>query len=144
MRGLTELCDGLRRAGREVWIAFDTAGDRTDSLLHDFAYRAARGADHVAIAELHRYLRGREPEDLIERLRAGATDGGAVDVPVYNDELTALDAMVRDSHRGDVICVTALGQRPELFAWLEAHGAARFTPGSVRRHVAAVRRSRSS
>ena len=144
MRGLTELCDGLRRAGREVWIAFDTAGDRTDSLLHDFAYRAARGADHVAIAELRRYLRGREPEDLIERLRTGATDGGAGDVPVYPDEVTALTAMIRDSRRGDVICVTALGQRPELFEWLEAHGAVRFTPGSVRRHVAAVRRSKGA
>ena len=52
MRGLTELCDGLRRAGREVWLTFDTAGDRSDAILHDFAYRAARGADHVAIAEL--------------------------------------------------------------------------------------------
>ena len=60
MRGLTELCDGLRRKGREVWVAICTAGDRTDKILHDFAYRAARGADHVAIAELLRYLRGRD------------------------------------------------------------------------------------
>ena len=143
MRGLTEICDGLRRAGREVWLAFDTAGDRSDAILHDVAYRAARGADHVAIAELERYLRGRDARELIERLTAGAVDGGADLVPVYPDEVSALATMLEASRRGDVVGVTALGQRPELFAWLEANGAVRFTPGSVRRHVAAVRRSRS-
>ena len=142
MRGLTELCDGLRRAGREVWLTFDTAGDRSDAILHDFAYRAARGADHVAIAELTRYLRGRDPAELIERLRAGATDGGAPDVPVHPDEVTALARMLEASGRGDVVGVTALGQRSELFEWLETRGAERLPPGSVRRHVAAVRRSR--
>ena len=142
MRGLTELCDGLRRAGREVWLTFDTAGDRSDAILHDFAYRAARGADHVAIAELTRYLRGRDPAELIERLRAGATDGGALDVPVHPDEVTALARMLEASGRGDVVGVTALGQRSELFDWLETRGAERLPPGSVRRHVAAVRRSR--
>jgi cyanophycin synthetase len=143
MRGLTELCDGLRRAGREVWIAFDTAGDRSDAILHDVAYRAARGADHVAIAELERYLRGRDANDLIDRLTAGAVDGGAGDVPVYADEVTALATMLETARRGDVVGVTALGQRPELFGWLEAHGAERFTPAAVRRHVAAVRRSKA-
>jgi cyanophycin synthetase len=142
MRGLTEICDGLRRAGREVWLTFDAAGDRTDALLHDFAYRAARGADHVGIAELERYLRGRDPTDLIDRLTAGALDGGATEVPVFPHEVAALDAMMASSRPGDVVSVTALGQRPELFAWLDARGAERLTPGSVRRLVAAVRQSR--
>jgi cyanophycin synthetase len=144
MRGLTEICDGLRRRGRKVWLTFDTAGDRTDAILHDFAYRAARGADHVAIAELTRYLRGRDPAELIERLTAGAIDGGATDVPVHPDEVTALATILDASATGDVVAVTALGQRPELFAWLEAQGATRLTPGGVRRHVAAVRRTRES
>jgi cyanophycin synthetase len=142
MRGLTEICDGLRRGGRHVWLAFDAAGDRTDALLHDFAYRAARGADHVGIAELTRYLRGRDPQDVIDRLTAGAVDGGATEIPVYADEVAALDAMMASSRPGDLVGVTALGQRPELFAWLDAHGAERLTPGAVRRLVAAVRRGR--
>jgi cyanophycin synthetase len=144
MRGLTEICEGLRLAGRDVWLTFDTAGDRTDTLLHDFAYRAARGADHVAIAELEHYLRGRDPDDLIERLTAGALDGGATEIPVYPDEVTALGEMLSASRPGDVVGVTALGQRPELFAWLENRGAERLTPGAVRRLVATVRRSRAS
>jgi cyanophycin synthetase len=142
MVGLTELCDGLRRRGREVWLAICTAGDRTDEILHAFAYRAARGADHVAVAELPRYLRGREREDVIERLRAGAADGGADEVEVFADELSALRSMIQRSRRGDVVAVTALGMRPEIFAWLEERGAGRLTPVRVRRIAAAVRASR--
>ncbi|MGH2528530.1 MAG: Mur ligase family protein [Actinomycetota bacterium] len=142
MMGLTELCHGLRRKGREVWLAFCTAGDRRGDIIHAFAYRAARGADHVAVAELSRYLRGRDPQDIVERLRAGAVDGGATEVPVFPDEVHALALMVEQAKRGDVVAVTALGQRPEIFAWLQARGARRLGPGDVRRLVRAVRASR--
>jgi len=142
MLGLTELCDGLRRAGAEVWLAICAAGDRTDDILHRVGYRAARGADHVVIAELLRYLRGREREDVVKGLRAGALDAGADDVEIHPDELSALRAMLRRSRRGDVVAVTALGMRPEVFAWLGENGGARLTPAMVRRHVAVVRRSR--
>ena len=135
MSGLAEICHGLRRKGHDVWIAFGTAGDRTDRILHRFAQAAARGADHVAIAELARYLRGRDREDLIARLREGAADGGASDVPVYEDELHALRDTIERSRPGDVIAVTALAQRPELFAELGGRGAARLGPGAVRRLV---------
>ena len=63
MEGLVELCHGLRRLLREVWSCICAAGDRTDAILHAFAYRAARGADHLAIAEFLHYLRGRERAD---------------------------------------------------------------------------------
>ncbi len=43
MIGLTEVLNGLRRSGREVWLAICTAGDRTDAILHAFAFRAAVG-----------------------------------------------------------------------------------------------------
>jgi len=142
MMGLTELCHGLRRKGREVWLAFCTAGDRRGDIIHAFAYRAARGADHVAVAELSRYLRGHDPQDIVERLRAGALDGGATEVPVFPDEVHALAWMIEQAKRGDVIAVTALGQRPEIFAWLEERGARRLGPGDVRRLVRAVRASR--
>jgi cyanophycin synthetase len=143
MMGLTELCDGLRRAGREIWLGICAAGDRTEQILHDFGYRAARGADHVLVAELLRYLRGRERIDVIEGLRAGALDGGAEEVDVYADELSALRAMLTRSRRGDVLAVTALGMRPEIFRWLEENGARRPTPASVKRLVVGARESRA-
>jgi cyanophycin synthetase len=135
MIGLTEILGGLRRPGREIWIVICAAGDRTDKILHDYAYRAARGSDHLAIAELLRYLRGREREAVIERLSAGARDGGAVEIDVYADELAGLRGVLSRSKRGDVIGVTALGMRPEIFAWLEQAGATRMTPARVRQRV---------
>jgi len=142
MLGLTELAAGLRKPGREIWIAICTAGDRSDEILHAFAYRAARGADHVAIAELLRYLRGRERMDIVERLRVGARDGGIEEIDVHPDELAALRAMVERSSPGDVVVVTALGMRREVFAWLEEAGAVRPSPGRVKRLVTAARRGR--
>ncbi|MGZ8637050.1 MAG: Mur ligase family protein [Actinomycetota bacterium] len=141
---LTELCNGLRRSGRETWLAVCTAGDRSDRILHDFAYRAARGADHLVVAELLRYLRGRDRADLMERLRVGALDGGASEVDVYADELSALRAMLARSRRGDVVAVTALAMRSGVFAWLASAGAARLTPGRVRRAVLAAAASRTA
>jgi cyanophycin synthetase len=141
MVGLIELCHGLRRAGREVWLAICTAGDRTDKILHDFAYRAARGADHIAVAELLPYLRGRDRADVVDRLAAGARDGGAEEIDVFPDELAALKHMLRSSRRGDVVAVTALAMRFEIFAWLEDAGATRPTPARIRAIVRSVRGS---
>ncbi len=132
MISLTELCAGLRRAARETWLAICTAGDRSNEILHAFAYRAARGADHVVIAELLRYLRGRDRQDLVDRLTAGALDGGADAVDVYADELSALRAMLDRSRRGDLLAVTALGMRPEIFGWIRDRGGVGLTPGRVR------------
>ena len=46
----------------------------------------------------------------------------------FTDELTALQAMAGEAREGDVIGVTALGMRSEMFAWLEAQGATWMTP----------------
>jgi cyanophycin synthetase len=135
MLGFAEICEGLRRAGAEIWLVICAAGDRTDQILHDFGYRAARGSDHLAIAELLRYLRGRERQSTIERLIAGAKDGGAVEVDVYAHELAGLQGVLARSGRGDVIGVTALGMRTEVFGWLEGAGARRLTPARVKQLV---------
>jgi cyanophycin synthetase len=135
MRGFTEMCNGLLMPGREVWLVICAAGDRTDQILHRFAYAAARGADHVAVAELLRYLRGRERLDVIERLIAGARDGGAAEVDAYADELAGLRGVLGRSQRGDVIGVTALGMRNDVFGSLAEAGAKRLTPAAVKRLV---------
>ena len=142
MIGLTEVLDGLRRRGRAVWLAICTAGDRTDRILHAFAFRAAVGSDHLAIAELIRYLRGRSRENIVERLREGAREAGVDDVPVHEDELIALRTMVDGAKPGDVIGVTALGMRQEIFAWLDGNGGERLGPTEVRRIVKQARTSR--
>jgi cyanophycin synthetase len=140
MAGLVEMSRGLRRPGAEIWISFGTAGDRTNEILHGLAYTAARGADHVAIGELRHYLRGRNREDLVERLVAGAVDGGASDVPVFPDEMHALRWMLAGSARGDVVAVTALMQRAEIFAFMDERRARRVSPARVRQLARRARR----
>jgi cyanophycin synthetase len=142
MRGLVEICRGLRSGGEQIWIAFGSAGDRPNTHLHRLGYTAARGADRVAIAELHRYLRGRHADDLVRRLHAGVADGGQPDAPVFPTELDALEWMLRESHPGDVVAVTGLAQRSELFAYMREHGAAVMTPAEVKARVQPTRAPR--
>jgi cyanophycin synthetase len=139
MRGLVEVVEGLRRPGAETWLTFGTAGDRTQDILHGLGYLAARGADHVAIAELLRYLRGSDREDLVRRLQAGVVDGGAGEAPVHEDEVTALRSMLSQARPGDVVAITALGQRPEIFEMLERAGATQPSPARVRQLVRRAR-----
>jgi cyanophycin synthetase len=139
MEGLVEILQGLRRPGREIWLAIGTAGDRTDAILQGFAQTAALGVDHVAIAELLRYLRGRSREDIVERLRRGAARAGKHDVPVYADELKALRGLLEASEPGDVVGITALAQRSQAFRWLERRGARVLGPSEVRRLARAAR-----
>jgi cyanophycin synthetase len=125
MEGLVEICRGLRPPKGKVWLAYGTAGDRSDEVMHGMGYIAARASDRVAIVELHRYLRGRDPHDVIERLRAGAIDGGATDVPDFPTEMEGLVWMLNGSEPGDVLGITALAQRPEIFELMSERGAER-------------------
>ncbi|MGH2557264.1 MAG: glutamate ligase domain-containing protein, partial [Actinomycetota bacterium] len=141
MAGLVETCRGLCPAGGEIWLAYGMAGDRSDEILHGVSYLAARGADHVVITEQVIYLRGRDRQDLLDRLMAGVVDGGATDVPLFEEEIPALRWMLQTSRRGDVVAITALAQRPEIFAFMKEHGGTRIGPKRVRQ---LVRRSKGN
>ncbi len=143
MAGLVEVARGLRPPGKQVWLAYSAAGDRSDEIIHGMGYIAARGADHVAVCQLLHYLRGREPDDLIGRLRAGAVDGGKDpdDVPEFPDEVHALEWMLAGSKPRDVVALTALGQRAEIFEFMRTHGATRVGPSRVRALVRRARRA---
>jgi cyanophycin synthetase len=135
MRGLIEICQGLRAKEGRIFLAFGSAGDRTNVILHRLGYTAARGPDRVAIAELHRYLRGRDPKDLVERLQAGLADGGKPEAPVFATELEALEWMLTTSAPNDVIALTALAQRSEVFQYLRDRGGATVGPARIRELV---------
>ena len=140
MRGLLEICQGLRAPNGRVFLAFGSAGDRTNAILHRLGYTVARGADRIAIAELHRYLRGRDPNDLVRRLLMGLADGGKDEVPVFPHELEALEWMLTASAPNDVVAITALAQRPEIFQYLRDRGGASVAPLRIRELVERARR----
>jgi len=140
MRGLIEIAAGLRARGSRILLTFGSAGDRTNTILHRLGYTAARGPDRVAIAHLQRYLRGRDPQDLADRLQAGLKDGGKPPAAVFSNEIDALEWMLDESAPNDVIAITALAQRPEVFQFLRDRGGAPVGPARVRE---LVQRSRS-
>jgi hypothetical protein len=41
--------------------------------------------------------------------------------------------MIAHSKRGDVVAITALGMRPQIFRWLTSAGARRLSPAAVKR-----------
>ena len=123
LAGLLDVCRHLvggRGGGRgRVRLAFGTAGDRSDEILHNLGLLAGRGADEVVIAEKPHYLRGRELESMNAILRRGVADAGyRRDVPAYPTELAALEALLARSKRGDVAAVMAHAERQEIFDWL--------------------------
>src|SRR4029453_5111516 len=93
---------------------------------------AARGADTVVIGEKRKYLRGRDPAELVRLLSEGAATVGMTDVPSHPGELAALQALVPASGPGDVVALMAPAERAEVQARLAHEGGdlagARHTP----------------
>jgi hypothetical protein len=140
IEGLAEIAQGLSPEGAERGSrSAPPAIAMTRSCMARLP--SSRGADHVVIAELRRYLRGREADDLVRRLWAGAVDGGAAEVPAMPDEIAALRHMLDRSGTRDVLAITVLAQRPEMFALLDGEmGARRADAETVRTLVGRGRR----
>ncbi|MGI8998791.1 MAG: Mur ligase family protein [Candidatus Limnocylindria bacterium] len=122
--GLAGLMDVSRAVAgrRRVRLAFGTAGDRTDEILHALGVLAG-GADDLVIAEKRHYLRGRGNDEMNELLRAGARDGGYTgEIEALPNEMAATQALIDRAKRGDVCAVMAHVERTDLFRWLDAEG----------------------
>jgi cyanophycin synthetase len=130
--GLAGLMTVARAVARRcsVRLAFGTAGDRTDEILHGLGV-VAGAADDLVIAEKVHYLRGRDLDDMNTLLREGARAGGfGSKIPSVSSELEALQYLLGRATPGDVCVVMAHVERAELFAWLRSEG---FAPVDVDR-----------
>jgi len=134
LAGLIEVARDLAAAGRGmVRLALGTAGDRTDEILHRMGELSGAGAGEVVICEKRHYLRGRLLDEMNAILRAGIAAGGyARDVPSYPNELSALQALVERSRRGDIVVVMSHVERSEIFHWLAGAGFQSVSPARLR------------
>ena len=129
LTGLMEVARAIAGPNR-VRLAYGTAGDRTDEILHRLGVIAA-AADDLVICEKRHYLRGRDLEEMNELLRRGAREGGfSAEIGAQPTELDALRTLVDRAEPGDVCAVMAHVERRELFEWLESAG---FTPVAAER-----------
>jgi cyanophycin synthetase len=136
---LLEVARGLRLPGGRVLAMVGTAGDRSDELIRSLGELAAKGADTVVIGEKRKYLRGRDPAELVRLLREGAATVGMADVPTHPSELAALQALVPTCGQGDVVALMAPAERAEILTWLEDQGARLLDPDQLRARVVAAR-----
>jgi cyanophycin synthetase len=136
---LLEVARGLRLPGARVLASVGTAGDRSDELIRSLGELAARGADRIVVGEKHKYLRGRDPAELVGLLREGAATVGVTDVPAHPGELASLKALVASSGPGDVVALMAPAERAEILAWLAGQGATLLDPDQLRARVVAAR-----
>ena len=122
--GLVGLLDVARAVarGHRIRLAFGTAGDRTDEILHALGVLAG-AADDLVIAEKRHYLRGRDLEEMNEILRSGAREGGYTgEIEAQPNEVAAIRALLARAKRGDVCAVMAHAERAEVFEWLATEG----------------------
>jgi cyanophycin synthetase len=139
LESLVEVARGLVAPGGAVRLSLGCAGDRTDEAIEAMGAIAGRGADEVVLKIARKYLRGREPDELLGHFRTGLATVGVLDVPGYETELESLFALVPHARDGDVIAVMCHAERSEVDAWLVGRGGSVDDARTIRRKVVAAR-----
>jgi len=126
--------DGVRQVGRAVFgwpahrraLLIGQAGDRTNQDLADLAAVVAELApDRVMLKQMDRYLRGREPGEVLAQLREGLrTSGYDLDrVCQAESELEGVRALLDQSRAQDMLLLLVQVDLDAVVAELHARGA---------------------
>jgi cyanophycin synthetase len=139
LEALLEVARGLSAPGGAVRLSLGCAGDRADEAIVSMGEIAGRGAEQVVLKLAQHYLRGREPEALLELFREGLAKVGVLDVPGFGTELESFVALVPHALDGDVIALMCHAERAEVDGWIRAHGGKVDDARAIRRKVVASR-----
>jgi len=130
LSALLSVVQALRLPGGRVVTVLGAAGDRHDAQLREMGHLARHGSDEVLLALKSKYLRGRAPEDMLALLRDGAGDA-----PAYDDEVTALRAVLLGRHTQDAVAFLCHQDRPACEDVLRESGGRPMTYDEVRARV---------
>ena len=103
-------------------LCFGQAGDRTDEQIRELAQSAwSIGLDLVCIAELEKYLRGREAGEVFsiirdELIRCGASED---QIRYFGTESESFDAALAWAAAGDLVVILDLGRSSDIQARLK-------------------------
>jgi len=124
---LDAMLDVARRLvpeGARMHALTGSIGDRPDHVIVRLGELSVQRADVVAFAQKERFLRGRDPAELVELLQHGAKRAGRDEpVPVHDDELVGLAAMLDRTEPGDVVAFAVHAHLGDVNDWLRARGA---------------------
>lgn len=120
---LLEFAQYSRRDGGTLTAIIGTAGDREDSVFRALGEVAAKNADHVIRKDTTKYLRGREPGDMLRLMQEGVVNARA-ETP-SEEAPSEREACLRAFERvrpGDVVAVMCIEDYDFLLTYLDEHG----------------------
>ena len=103
--GLAQLIEFGRSltAGGRIISVIGTAGDRADESIVALGRIAAERSDYVIAKGTERYLRGRDPGELMDLYRRGASEHPDTPYDATHDEAAGLDRALEIARPGDVV-----------------------------------------
>jgi cyanophycin synthetase len=123
LRQLLSFAGHFRKAPGKLIAVVGTAGDRDDGVFRAIGEIAATEADRVIMKDSTKYLRGREPGDMLALMAAGVH---RVQSPVGTEtapgEREAALRAFSQAVEGDVVAVMCIEDYDFLLDWLEQHG----------------------
>lgn len=132
---LLEVMAGLRAPGGKLRLVLGVPGDRPADAVTAMGATGAQGTDQIVIAHKSRYQRGRHPEETDTLFRAGADSVGVPEVPAYDDELPATEALLATAGPRDVVAVMCIQEPATMDTWLHSQGATVDAPTTLRQKV---------
>ncbi len=122
LESLLDFAGTLKQPRGRVIAIIGTAGDRTDEALRGIGRIAAMRSDLVIVKGTEKYLRGRDPQELMSLYLEGLRAGGKAPVAIEPMELPALLRALGVAQPGDVIAIMAHEQIEEIVAHLRRIG----------------------
>jgi UDP-N-acetylmuramyl tripeptide synthase len=119
---------------RRRLVLLGQAGDRDDASILGLAAKAWEGRpDRILLKEMERYLRGREPGEVVGLLAAELEHLGAPEGVVgrASSELDAVRQALEWAQPGDLLLLLSHESRDEVLAWMERLGREGWQPGQL-------------
>ena len=139
LEALLDVARGLAAPGGAVRLGLGCAGDRADEAIIAMGEIAGQGAEEVALKVARTTCAVASAEDLLGLFREGLAKVGVLDVPGYETELEAFEALVPHALDGDVVALMCHAERAEVDGWIREHGGKVDDARSIRRKVVAAR-----
>ena len=120
---LLEFAQHYRKGNGTLIAIIGTAGDREDSVFRALGEVAAKSADIIIRKDTTKYLRGREPGDMLQMMQEGVEKAGK---GIASEEASSeREACLRAFERvqpGDVVAVMCIEDYDFLLTYLDEHG----------------------
>ncbi|MBA2247320.1 MAG: Mur ligase [Chloroflexia bacterium] len=99
-----------------------TAGDRTDDVFVSLGRIAARTADLVIAKDTTKYLRGREPGEVVKLIERGIGESGIREYETASSETSGFERAREIAERGDVVALMCIEDYDTIIPRLEEIG----------------------